>query len=118
LAQILVDENVPISVMEWLKSRGFSVQRVSEAGLRGSRDEDIARYAVRNNMVVLTLDRDFAHLYHNVFRGLLSVVVVRVKPLTPTNIIKALDTTLRKIRLDQLEKKLTVITERKVRIIA
>jgi len=33
--------------MEWLKNRGFSVQRVSE--VRGSRDEDVTRYAVRNS---------------------------------------------------------------------
>ena len=49
---------------------------------------------------------------------MLGVIVVRVKPPTPTNITKALDTTLRKIRPDQLEKKLTVVPERKVRIIA
>jgi len=110
--------------MEWLKtapfdpSWGLRVKRVSEVGLRGSMDEDIAKYAIRNNMIVLTLDKDFAHIYHNRFSGLLGVIVVRVKSPTPTNIIKALDTTLRKIRPDQFEKKLTVITERKVRIIA
>jgi len=117
LTRILVDENVPISVMEWLKKRGLSVQRVSEIGLRGARDKSVARYAVKNKMTILTLDTDFAHIYHNVFRGSLGVIVVRVKPLTTLYIIEALDTTLKKIKLDEIQKKLAIITRRKVRII-
>jgi len=68
-------------------------------------------------MTILTLDTDFAYIYHNVFRGSLTVIVVRVKPPTPINVIEALNTTLKKIKLDELQKKLTIITKRKVRII-
>ena len=68
-------------------------------------------------MIILTLDTDFAYIYHNIFRGSLTVIVVRVKPPTPINIIKALNKTLKKIELDELQKKLAVITKRKIRII-
>jgi len=117
LPQILVDENVPISVMEWLKKRGLIVVRVSEAGLLGAKDENIAEYAVKNKMMILTLDTDFGYIYHNIFRGSLTVIVVRVKPPTPINIIEALNKTLKKIKLDELQRKLAVITKRKIRMI-
>jgi len=68
-------------------------------------------------MIILTLDIDFAYVYHNVFPGLLTVIVVRVKPPTPTNIIQAFNTTLKKIKLDDVQNKLTIITKKKVRII-
>jgi predicted nuclease of predicted toxin-antitoxin system len=117
LIQLLVDENVPISVMEWLRVRGVTARRVSEVGLKGARDEEVARHATKNNMVILTLDIDFAQIYHDVFRGLLGIVAIRAKPPTAINIIEMLDKTLRKITLDDFDKKLTIITERKVRMI-
>lgn len=118
MPQILVDENVPISVMKWLKKKGLKATRVSETELKGAKDENIAKYAVKNDLIILTLDTDFAYIYYNVFRGLLTAIVVRVKPPTPANIIEALNTTLKKIKLDELQKKLTIITKKKVRIIA
>jgi len=117
LPQILVDENVPMSVMEWLEKRGLNVIRVSKVGLIGAKDENIAKYAIKNKMIILTLDTDFAYIYHNILRGSLTVIVVRVKPPNPINIIEALNKTLKKIKLDELQKKLTVITKRKIRII-
>ena len=108
----------PISVVEWLNKRGLSVIKVSEAGLKGAKDEIVAKYAINNNMIILTLDTDFAYIYHSVFKGSLTAIVIRVKPPTPTNIIETLDTALKKVKLEELEKKLAIITKRKVRIIA
>jgi len=118
LPKILVDENVPTSVVEWLKKKGLNAIRASETGLRGARDENIAKYALKNKMTILTLDTDFAYIYHNIFPHSLTVIVVRVKPPTPNNIIEALNTTLKKIKPHDIEKKLTIITKRKVRIVA
>ena len=117
MPQKLAAENVPISVMEWLKKRGLNVIRVSEAGLRGAKDENIAKYAVKNKMIILTLDTDFAYIYHDIFRSSLTVIVVRVKPPTPINIIEALNKTLKKIELDELQKKLAIATTNKLRIV-
>ena len=88
------------------KKRGLSVQRVSQIGLKGERDEKVARFAVKNKLVILTLDLDFARIYHDVFHGSLGVIVVRVKPSTPFYIIEALDATFKKIKLDEIQKNL------------
>jgi predicted nuclease of predicted toxin-antitoxin system len=117
LTSILIDENVPTSIVKWLKKRGLNAIKVSEVGLRGAKDKDVALYAINNNMIVLTLDTDFAYIYYNVFKGSLTAIVVRIKPPTSAN-IKTIDTTLRKVKLRELEKKLAIITKRKVRIIS
>ena len=117
MIQLLVDENVPVSVVEWLKNKGLNVRRVSEVGLKGVENGEIARYAIKNDVVILTLDTDFAHVYHDVFRHSLGIIVVKVKPPTAINIIEALDKTLKKIKLDEFDKKLTIITKRKARMI-
>jgi predicted nuclease of predicted toxin-antitoxin system len=114
---LLVDENVPKGVVEWLRKRGLRFKVVSDVGLQGAKDESVARYAVENNMIILTLDVDFAYIYHDVFRGSLAVIVVRVKPSTSVNIIETLSTALKKIKLDEFQKKLTIVTRDKVRII-
>ena len=115
---ILVDENVPRSVMEWLKKRGLNFKGVSDVGLQGAKDENVARYAAENNMIILTLDADFGYIYHNVFRGSLSVIVIRVKPPTSVNIIETLNAVLKKVKLDELQKRLVIVTRRKIRIIS
>lgn len=39
MVRILVDENIPMSVMKWLQEKGHDVVRVSQVGLKGERDE-------------------------------------------------------------------------------
>ncbi|MGB9756528.1 MAG: DUF5615 family PIN-like protein [Candidatus Bathyarchaeales archaeon] len=114
---LLVDENVPRSVVEWLKKRSMRVKGVFDVGLKGAKDEKVAEYALKNNMVILTLDADFAYIYHNVFRGSLTVIVVKVQPPTPNNIIEVLNSTLKKMSLDEFQKKLVIIAKKKIRII-
>lgn len=103
--------------MKWLKNRGLAVRRISEVGLKGAKDEEIARYAIANDMLILTLDTDFAYIYHEVFRGSLGIIVVRVDPPTAANIIEILDKTFEKVELDEFDKKLTIITRTRVRMI-
>lgn len=117
MPQILADENIPASTIEWLKRKGFNVTRTSEISLKGAKDNTIAEYAAKNNMTILTLDTDFAHIYHSIYKGKLTVIVVKVKPATPTNIIETLHTALKKIKIDEVQNKLVIITKKRIRII-
>jgi predicted nuclease of predicted toxin-antitoxin system len=51
---ILVDENVTGTVREWLKRKGFNIINVSDTNLKGSEDTEIAEYAAKNGMTILT----------------------------------------------------------------
>ena len=117
MPQILVDENVPKSVTDWLKKKGFTVTNVFETNLKGAKDHAIANYASKNNLTILTLDSDFARIHHTLMKGTFSVIVVRAKPASPTNIINILNSAQPKVKIDEIKGKLVIISKKRIRII-
>jgi len=115
---IIVDENVPESVAKYLNTRGFKTLCISEDFLKSAKDSVIAGYAAEKGMQVLTLDSDFAQLYHNIFRGRITVLLIKANPTTAKNIIKILDAALEKIRKTETQNKLIIITKKRIRIIS
>ena len=77
----------------------------------------MAEYAVKNDMAILTLDIDFAHLYHTLKKGTLSVIVIKANPATAINILETLIIAHKKIRFEGVEKKLIIISKKKIRVI-
>jgi predicted nuclease of predicted toxin-antitoxin system len=118
LTHFLVDENIPRNVRDWLKKKGFEVTYVSETNLRMAKDQIIAEYAVKNNLTILTLDIDYAQIYHTLRRGTLSVIVVRANPSTASNILETLIIAHQKINLKEVKNKLVMITRKRIRIIS
>jgi predicted nuclease of predicted toxin-antitoxin system len=53
---MLVDESVTKDIRKWLKKQGFDTLNASDTNLKGAKDQDIAQYAVKNSMTILTLD--------------------------------------------------------------
>lgn len=113
-----MDENVPESVAKYLNTRGFKTLCISEDFLKSTKDSVIAGYAAEKGMQVLTLDSDFAQLYHNIFRGKITVLLIKANPTTAKNIIKILDAALKKIRKTETQNKLIIITKKRIRIIS
>ena len=115
---MLVDESVTRNVREWLKKQGFDTINVSNTNLKGAKDQEIAEYAAKNGMTILTLDTDFAQIYHNSPKGTLGVIVIRVSHSTPATILETLSRAHEKINLKKTHNQLIIITERKIRIIS
>lgn len=59
MSSILADENVHIDIVRALRLSGHDVATVPEIGLIGAEDEIILDAANRNNMILLTADKDF-----------------------------------------------------------
>lgn len=114
---ILVDENITNSIREWLKRKGFNTLNVSDTDLKSAEDYEISKYAAENGMTILTLDTEFAQIYHTLYKGKLGVIVVKANPATPANILETLIAAQRKINLKEIQNKLVIITKKKIRII-
>jgi predicted nuclease of predicted toxin-antitoxin system len=115
---IIVDENIPESVANYLNIKGFKTICISEDALKSAKDSVIAAYACKNGVPVLTLASDFAQLYHNMYRGKITVFLIKVHPTTAQNIISLLDGALEKIKRTEVENKLLIITKKRMRIIS
>ncbi|MGA2385630.1 MAG: DUF5615 family PIN-like protein [Candidatus Bathyarchaeia archaeon] len=115
---IIVDENIPQSVAKYLNTKGIKTFSISDDFLKSAKDSVIASYASEKGMQILTLDSDFAQLYHNVFRGRITVLLVKANPTTAENIIDILDAALNKIRKTETPNKLVIITKKRIRIVS
>ena len=113
-----MDENIPESVTRYLNTQGFKTLSLSEDFLKSAKDSVIAEYAAKKGMQVLTLDSDFARLYHNIFRGRITVLLIKANPTTAENIIRILDAALEKIGKIETQNKLLIITKKRIRIIS
>jgi predicted nuclease of predicted toxin-antitoxin system len=118
LAPVLIDQNIPKRVRDWLKQKGFETVILADVNLRGATDKKIADYAIQNRMVVLTQDLDFAKLYHTIYRRELTVILVNTKERTAQSVIQALNKAQQKINLKSIQNKLLIITERRLRIVS
>jgi predicted nuclease of predicted toxin-antitoxin system len=119
LTHILLDENMPKTVKEWLKRKGFTATSVQETNLKGAKDTDIVNYAQKNKLAILTMDTDFAQIYYNTRpKDTFTVIVVKAKPATPANIIETLNAAQKRMNLKEIQNKLVIITKNRIRIIS
>ncbi len=115
--RFLIDENLPFSLVESLKSRGFTAYRLRDVGLKGEEDDKVADYAFKNSFILITLDKDFGYIYHQLYRGKLTILIIRVKPAIPNKIVEGMDKLIQKIDFSKYRGKLIIATEKRIRII-
>ncbi len=94
--KLLLDDNIPLSVKKWFESKGHQATKAYELGLKGSSDDKLYRFALKNNYKLLTLDLDFGFLYFKYRKG--TIIILRPKKLTPKAITSLLEKSLDKIK--------------------
>lgn len=60
--KFFIDENLPLSIVDLLKSRGFNAEHVRTSGLSGATDKEIAEYAKKQKAILVTKDLEFGSL--------------------------------------------------------
>lgn len=96
--------------VEFLRSLGCKVDRVSVLGLSRSKDREIIDYAAVNSMVLITMDLDVGRIVALLGRRKPSVILLRLRKPTVENINKKLSYTLHKT-MDKLERGIIVVVE-------
>jgi len=59
--KFLANENFPFPSIQFLSEQGFEVVSISE-GMGGMKDRDVLEKAVKEDLVILTFDRDYGEL--------------------------------------------------------
>jgi len=96
--------------VEFLRSLGYEISRVSELGLSTSSDREIIDYAIKNLMVLVTMDLDVGRIIALIRERKPSVILLRLRKPTVENVNKKLLYALNKT-IDKLEKGVIVILE-------
>jgi len=87
LSRFLLDENIPHSVYKYLVAKGYIVEYVP----RGAKNREVASLAKNRKFTLITRDSDFADPLLYPPEEYYGIIVLRIHPPTPRNLIKALD---------------------------
>lgn len=115
LPRLITDENVPASITEWLRAKGYDVRRTVEVVHRGAADATIIRYSQREGRIIVTLDHDFIRLYRQLGKPF-GAIVIKAHPPTPSRIKELLTHLFSKVDVEKHSDELTIVTYREIRI--
>jgi predicted nuclease of predicted toxin-antitoxin system len=94
--RLLTDENIAAEVVEFLRTEGFKVLDVKEAGLIGSTDEELLQRSVREQSVVITHDPDFGLLAVAAGEPFVGLLYLRPGHITARRTIESIEAVLRR----------------------
>jgi len=115
---VLLDQNVPLAAVEWLRSQrpGWLVHHVTAVGMQGCSDRSVYLWAQQHSAVVVTYDEDFADARYFPLGQHCGVVRLRVWPTTTEATIEALTRLLSLVPAGDLVGSLVIIDNHKIRI--
>lgn len=115
---ILMDQNVPVAAVDWLRSQrpGWTVRHVTELGFAGRDDAFVFQWAQQEAAIVITYDEDFADARYYPLGRHRGVVRLRVWPTTIEVTIAAMERLLGQLPASEWPNSLVIIDNRKIRV--
>lgn len=106
--KFLTDENISKNTIRTLRENDFEVKDVKEENLEGSRDIDLVKLSNRENLLIITMDKDFAQMQAE---GLIKIGIILIldKRQNSQQITERLVDFLKNNSQEELEGKLTII---------
>jgi len=62
MVRFLVDEDLPRSLVAYLRTAGIAAEDVRDVGLRGKPDDEVLAYSVSRNLVLVSADIGFGNI--------------------------------------------------------
>jgi predicted nuclease of predicted toxin-antitoxin system len=116
--RILLDQNVPQALSEWLREKlpGWEIQHVNELGFQGKTDEFLYLWAQENGAIIVTYDEDFADARFYPLGHHHGIVRLRVWPTTIEQTQKALERLIADLSPSNWRDCLIIIDNQKIRV--
>ncbi|MBI3322445.1 MAG: DUF5615 family PIN-like protein [Candidatus Omnitrophica bacterium] len=112
--QFLLDENVPVDLIEWLAQKGHSAIRVP-AGIKNGQVLELAR---REKRILITQDSDFANRLLYPPEKQSGIILLRIHPPQFPKITSSIERLLSNIQADALPGKLILLEEKEYHLIS
>jgi predicted nuclease of predicted toxin-antitoxin system len=114
--KFLADENLYIPIVTGLRERGHDVFSIIEQGEIGISDEEIFRMAAKENRVIITMDKHFSNMLRFPSEQCGEIIVVRLYKIRVNKTTRLFFAFFNKLREEQIERNLIIITRKKIRI--
>lgn len=114
---ILLDQNIPVAVANWLRSRcpGWKIAHVNELGFEGKPDAFLYQWAMEHKAIVATYDEDFADARMYPLGTHCGVIRLRVWPTTIQQTQKAFQRLLTSVPSSEWPYSLIIVDNHKIR---
>jgi predicted nuclease of predicted toxin-antitoxin system len=114
--KFFLDENLSPQHASELRAEGYDAVAVLEVELSGAPDEEVLRFAVENDRVLVTLDADFANVMRFPPAGTRGVVRLKVHPASEERIRQSIRRALLFLHDIDITGRLAVVDDDKIRI--
>ena len=111
-----IDENLPEEIAALLREAGYDAVSVRNQGLVGEPDGVIADVCKVENLVLVTLDLDFANIQVYPPNRTSGIMVFRVSDQSKPRLLEVLKQTLPLLASEKIEQSLWIVEESRVRI--
>ncbi|EFK97826.1 hypothetical protein LDC_0110 [sediment metagenome] len=118
MIKFLVDEDLPRSAVNLIRTFGHLADGVNELGLRGSKDKQIADYVIKNGYCILTGDYDFSHVLNYPPKNYHGIIVLYIPGnSTSIYILNLLEIFLKELNhIKEVSGRLIIVESNRIRI--
>lgn len=111
----LADENIPSSLVKALRDAGHKVKDLKEEHLFGIRDREVIALARKENLIILTYDKDFLH-YIQLHQPKVGMIILKFKNQQPKKVIPVVLSFIKSPLSQKIENALCILSEEFVEI--
>ncbi|HHT9126864.1 MAG TPA: DUF5615 family PIN-like protein [Candidatus Brocadiia bacterium] len=114
--KIFANENLFEPIIDYLKKRGHDVLSIRDAGLSGISDDMVYQQACRDNMVIITMDKDFSRIFRFPPEKCGGIIVTKIYKRTVDETLSIFKKFYESIQEKDIHNNLVIITPEGVRI--
>jgi predicted nuclease of predicted toxin-antitoxin system len=114
--RLKVDENLPPEVATLLRDAGHDATTVTEQGLGGQPDREVARRCREELRAIVTLDVDFSNIRAYPPGEYSGLIVLRLDSQTKTNVLATIASVIPLLDHEPLDRHLWIVEEDEVRM--
>ncbi|MBP9890107.1 MAG: DUF5615 family PIN-like protein [Leptospiraceae bacterium] len=111
-----IDENLPVEIADLLRAKNLQADTVNEENLSGEDDSAISIVCKKEERILITLDLDFSDIRNYPPKEYPGFIVLRLKSQDKESIINLFKRFIPFIQEENIQNKLCILEENKVRI--
>ena len=114
--KIFANENLFEPIIDYLRSLGNDVLSIRDSGLSGISDDEVFERACKENMVIITMDKDFTRIFRFPPEKCGGIVVAKIYKRTVDETLTIFKKYYQPIKEEDIKGNLIIITPEGIRI--
>ncbi len=113
---IVIDENIPLRVVHFLKEKGYEIIDFRNSDKEGSDDKVIFSIACEMNALFLTTDKDFFHTIPFLYKNHPGIIVISLRQPNGAAILEKVKWLLNNIDITEIRSKVILMRDNSYKI--